>query len=55
MEDATNDKYSDRVGENQKGSQPPTIHHPGAAVLVTVPSSSRLRLYAPKTRAIRHY
>jgi hypothetical protein len=52
IEDATNDKYSDRVGENYEG---PTIHHHGAAVLVTVRSSSRLRLYAPKTRATRHY
>jgi hypothetical protein len=27
MEDAVNDKYCDRVGENLEG---PTIHHPGA-------------------------
>jgi hypothetical protein len=36
IEDATNDIYGDRVGEDYEG---PTIRHPGAAVLVTVLSS----------------
>ena len=47
IEDATNDKYGDSVGENYKG------HHRGAAVPFTVPSRSHL--YALKTMPKRHY
>ena len=48
MEDATNDKYGDHVGENYEA---PTTHHSGTSLLITVTSSFRPRLYTPKAMA----
>jgi hypothetical protein len=48
MEDATNDKCGDHVGENY---ETPTTHHSGTSLLITVPSSFRPRLYTSKAMA----
>ena len=50
MEDATNDKYGDHVGENY---ETPTTHHSvhQGSLLITVPSSFRPRLYTSKAMA----